>query len=100
MSLNNSPCPSAEILRQSLDPDDPMTEQERQRIEAHVDHCEKSCKEVIETLLRGNTLPLTPSGTKPLLRTGRPRRGGTARRRHPGERRAGAADAAPEAVRL
>jgi serine/threonine protein kinase/formylglycine-generating enzyme required for sulfatase activity len=65
MSPNNSPCPSAEILRRSLDPDDPMTEQERQRIEAHVDHCDKSCKGMLEALLRGDILPFAPSGTQP-----------------------------------
>ena len=48
-------CPSAELLRRSLDPDDPMTEPERQRIEAHVDRCTRGCKQTIDMLLRGNT---------------------------------------------
>src|ERR1700676_1173422 len=58
-------CPPLDMLRRSLDPDDPMAETERQRIEAHVGRCDKGCKEVIEALLRGNTLPLTPGGTEP-----------------------------------
>ncbi|HVS40068.1 MAG TPA: tetratricopeptide repeat protein [Gemmataceae bacterium] len=62
----NTPCPSSEILRRSLDPDDPMTEPERQRIEAHVDSCVRGCKSVIETLLRDNTLAENPDATSPI----------------------------------
>ena len=51
----DTPCPSAELLRRSLDPDDPMTEPERQRIEAHMDRCIRGCKQAIDVLLRGNT---------------------------------------------
>ena len=51
----DTPCPSAELLRRSLDPDDPMTAAERQRIEAHVDRCTGGCKQTIDMLLRGNT---------------------------------------------
>ena len=58
----DAPCPSSEVLRRSLDPDDPMTESERQRVEAHVDQCDRGCKNVIEALLRGGTLPLDPGG--------------------------------------
>jgi hypothetical protein len=58
-------CPSLELLRRSLDPDDAMTEAERQRIEAHVDHCPHFCKALIETLLRDNTLPAGPGNTLP-----------------------------------
>src|ERR1700722_17878433 len=54
----DAPCPSPEILRRSLDPDDPMPEPERQRIEAHVDCCSGSCKQAIDALLRGGTLPV------------------------------------------
>ncbi|HVS38151.1 MAG TPA: protein kinase [Gemmataceae bacterium] len=55
-------CPSAEILRRSLDADDPMTAPERQAIEAHVDKCDQGCKEGVEALLRGATPPLARGG--------------------------------------
>ena len=48
----DTPCPSAEALRRSLDPDDRMTLPERQRIEAHVDRCPLGCKQAIDVLLR------------------------------------------------
>ena len=56
----DTPCPSAEALRRSLDPDDPMPEAERRRIEAHVDCCTQGCKLAIDVLLRGNTLLVGP----------------------------------------
>src|SRR5258708_35346112 len=68
----NMPCPSAEILRRSLDPDDPMTGPERQLIEAHVERCDEGCKEVIEALLRGNTLAAGPEATRPVEAAGAP----------------------------
>jgi serine/threonine-protein kinase len=49
-------CPSRDLLRRSLDPDDSLPETERRWIEEHVDRCERGCKAVIETLLRGMTL--------------------------------------------
>ena len=56
MSLDAS-CPSVEILRRSLDPDDPMPEPERLDIEAHVERCNYGCKETInDLLLRGNSV--------------------------------------------
>ena len=61
----DAPCPSSEVLRRSLDPDDPMPEPERQRIEAHVGCCDKGCKAVIEALLRGHTLASADGGTTP-----------------------------------
>ena len=59
----HSPCPSLEVLRRSIDPDDPMPKSERQHIEAHVDHCDRGCKRALDALLRGNTLLLADSGT-------------------------------------
>ncbi|HVS36979.1 MAG TPA: serine/threonine-protein kinase [Gemmataceae bacterium] len=53
----NMPCPSADALRRSLDPDESMTEAERQRIEAHVHGCQRGCKQAIDAFLRGNSLP-------------------------------------------
>jgi len=61
----DSVCPSLELLRRSLDPDEPMTASERQRIEAHVDDCNKGCKQALDALLRGNTLSLAPGVTRP-----------------------------------
>jgi len=61
----DSVCPSLEPLRRSLDPDDPMTASERQRIEAHVDRCNQGCKQALDALLRGNTLSLAPGVTRP-----------------------------------
>jgi hypothetical protein len=61
----DTPCPSTQIRRRSLDPDDLMTEAERRRIEMHVDHCDKGCKAAIEALLRGDTLLLADGGTPP-----------------------------------
>ena len=63
----DTPCPSAELLRRSLDPDDPMPAAERQAASAsaRVDHCDKGCQEVIEALLRGNPPPLATGGTLP-----------------------------------
>lgn len=58
---SDAPCPSPDLLRRSLDPDDPMPEAERQRIEAHVNGCRHGCKETIAALLRGNSL-LVDSG--------------------------------------
>ena len=57
-------CPAAELLRRSLDLDDPMTEQERQQISEHVDRCQQGCKQAIEALLRGNTLMLAQGATQ------------------------------------
>jgi len=54
----DTPCPSTEALRRSLDPDDAMTEAERRRIEAHVDGCQRGCKQAIDAFLRGNSLPV------------------------------------------
>src|SRR5262249_34991109 len=54
MPLDTS-CPSLTSLRRSLDPADPMTEVERQRIADHVDHCEQGCKEAYIALLLGDT---------------------------------------------
>lgn len=45
-------CPSLDLLRRSLDPDEPLSDSERQRIEAHVDGCQKGCKQAIADLLR------------------------------------------------
>jgi WD40 repeat protein len=56
------PCPSPDTLRRSIDPVDPMTEAERQRIEAHVARCQRGCKQVIDALVRDGTLLLTPGG--------------------------------------
>ena len=56
------PCPSPDALRRSLDPDDPMTEPERQRIEAHVGRCQRGCKQAIDAFLRGDSLP---AGSEP-----------------------------------
>jgi hypothetical protein len=39
------PCPSVELLRRYVDPDDPMPEPERQRIAAHVECCDQGCKQ-------------------------------------------------------
>ena len=52
----DSPCPPPELLRRSLDPDDPMPDGERQRIEAHVDGCQQGCKQAIASLLNANLL--------------------------------------------
>jgi formylglycine-generating enzyme required for sulfatase activity len=57
------PCPSAETLRRSVDPDDPMPEPERQRIAAHVERCDRGCKRALDDLLRGNTLTTDPDST-------------------------------------
>ncbi|HVS37256.1 MAG TPA: SUMF1/EgtB/PvdO family nonheme iron enzyme [Gemmataceae bacterium] len=62
----DTPCPSKEVLRRSLNPDASMDEAERQRIEAHVDGCERGCKAAIEALLRDNTLAAEPDATSPL----------------------------------
>src|ERR1700693_627777 len=64
--LSDATCPSVEILRRSLDPDDPMTEPERRRIEAHVDQCQQGCKAAIEALLRGNTVATGPETIRPV----------------------------------
>lgn len=56
-------CPSPELLRRSLDLDDPLHEAELRRIESHVDQCKRGCKELIETLLRGNTLAVGEGDT-------------------------------------
>src|SRR5436305_1125176 len=64
-------CPSVELLRRSLDADDPMTVAERQRIEEHVDRCEQGCKQALDALLRGNTL-VGDGGTPPVNRPGTP----------------------------
>ena len=55
------PCPSADLLRRSLDPDDPMSESERQRIEVHVAGCPRDCKEIIAALLRDTVSAGLPS---------------------------------------
>ena len=62
-------CPSEELLRRSLDLDDPMTEQERQHIEEHVGHCAAKCKQAIDALLRGNTLMLVQDRTQAVNRS-------------------------------
>jgi len=66
----DAPCPSAEALRRSLDPDDPMPEAERRRIEAHVDRCSQGCKVRLDALLRGNTVTGADEGTSILDRPG------------------------------
>jgi serine/threonine protein kinase/Flp pilus assembly protein TadD len=58
-------CPSLDLLRRSLDPDDPMPEAQRQDIEEHVNRCDQGCKQAVEALLRGNTLLLASGGTPP-----------------------------------
>jgi class 3 adenylate cyclase/predicted ATPase len=62
------PCPSPDLLRRSLDPDDPMTDSERRQIEAHVDGCPRGCKQAIAALLHGQTVLLAPGGTPPVNR--------------------------------
>jgi serine/threonine protein kinase len=37
-----------------------MTEPERQHIAAHVERCDRGCKQALDALLRGNTLPGGP----------------------------------------
>jgi hypothetical protein len=61
---SDSSCPSPELLRRSLDPDDPMPERERRQIEAHVAGCTRGCKPAIEALLRSNSLG-APGTTRP-----------------------------------
>ena len=56
--------PILEHLRRSLDPDDPMTETERSSVEAHVDGCDRGCKEAIERLLLSDTLAADPDTTR------------------------------------
>jgi tetratricopeptide (TPR) repeat protein len=58
-------CPSPELLRRSLDPDDPMADGERQRVEAHVGGCDRGCKQAIDALMRGNTLGEGPETVPP-----------------------------------
>ena len=62
----DTPCPSAELLRRSLDPDDSMPPADRQRIEAHVDRCNRGCKTALDVLLRGNTLLGAPGTAGPV----------------------------------
>lgn len=50
-------CPPVDRLRRSLDPDDPMTEEERRRIEIHLESCQQGCQGVIAALIRGETVP-------------------------------------------
>ena len=54
-------CPTMDQLRRSLDPDDPMSEVERREIEAHVEGCQRSCKQAVATLLHADTLPQGPT---------------------------------------
>jgi serine/threonine-protein kinase len=54
--MSTGACPSRDMLRRSLDPDDSLPDTERRWIEEHIDRCERGCKAVIETLLRGMTL--------------------------------------------
>ena len=49
-----------------------MMEAERRRIEAHVDRCDRGCKEAIATLLRGDTLAADPEATRPVEAAGAP----------------------------
>jgi serine/threonine-protein kinase len=49
-------CPPRDLLRRSLDPDDSLPETERRWIEEHIDRCDRGCKAVIDTLLRGMTM--------------------------------------------
>jgi hypothetical protein len=63
MPLETS-CPSLELLRRSLDPDDPMTDSERQRIGSHVDGCREGCKQAVTALLHASTLALDPTLTQ------------------------------------
>ena len=58
----DKPCPSPHSLRQSLDPDAPMTPAERGCIETHVEHCTRGCKQAIDALLRDQTRA-APSAT-------------------------------------
>lgn len=75
MALDAS-CPSRELLRRSLDPDDPMTDGDRRLIEAHVDACAQGCKQAIDALLRDQTLSAadaTPSDqTSAIVKTEQP----------------------------
>jgi hypothetical protein len=59
----DSSCPSVDVLRRSLDPDDPMTDGERERIEAHVDGCQRGCKQAIADWLHANTPALDAERT-------------------------------------
>jgi tetratricopeptide (TPR) repeat protein/tRNA A-37 threonylcarbamoyl transferase component Bud32 len=68
----DSPCPSPEMLRRSIDPDDPMTPPERQRIETHVDGCQVGCKQALDALLRGVTLASGSEATHPTPAPGAP----------------------------
>lgn len=49
-------CPSPELLRRSLDPDSLMTDEERERIAAHVDACRQGCRQTIAVFLETNVL--------------------------------------------
>ncbi len=49
-------CPSIELLRRSLDPDDSMSDEERRSIEAHLDSCPGDCKQKIAELIQRDTL--------------------------------------------
>jgi WD40 repeat protein/tRNA A-37 threonylcarbamoyl transferase component Bud32 len=59
------PCPTADDLRRSLDPDDPMAAPERASIAAHASCCECGCKAVIETLTRHGTRTDDSETTRP-----------------------------------
>jgi hypothetical protein len=58
--LVDIPCPPLELLRRSLDPDDPMTDSQREGIGAHVDVCQRGCKELVRALLQAETLAAKP----------------------------------------
>jgi hypothetical protein len=42
-----------------------MAEPERQRIAAHVERCDRGCKQALDALLRGHTLPEGPETAGP-----------------------------------
>jgi hypothetical protein len=60
-------CPSLELLRRSLDPDDPLSEAERQRMETHVDACRLGLDDDSAMLVgRGYTFAVTGQRAKSL----------------------------------
>ena len=47
-------CLGEETLRRSLDPDDPMSDDERARIARHIEDCDNGCKDIVAALVRGS----------------------------------------------
>ncbi len=73
--FGKSPCPPENLLRRSIDPDDPMPADQRRKIEEHVESCNQGCKELLANELRGNLLQQTccltlPTATHSSLRVG------------------------------